>query len=71
MENETITVPQEIRPISTGTYVGLRILFLIPVVGVVLALIMSFAPKNINMKYFCRAQLILILIVVAITVTGR
>ncbi len=66
MENDSIVVPQEIRPVSTMTYVGFRILFLIPIVGFVLALVMSFAPKNINLKYFCRSQLILMLILVAL-----
>ncbi len=64
MENETVSVPQEIHPLSTGTYVGLRILFLIPVVGFIFALILSFAPHNINLKSFCRSQLVLILIAV-------
>ena len=57
--------------VSTGTYFGLMLLFLLPVVGFVLCLIMTFAPRNRNIKHFARAMfiwMVITIILAAVTV---
>ncbi len=44
--------------VGTGTYFGLMLLFAIPIIGFIACIIMSFAPKNKNLKHFARATLI-------------
>ena len=64
--SQTHTAPPASDPknkiVGTGTYFGLMFLFAIPVIGFLLSLIMSFAPKNKNLKHFARATLIWALI---------
>ncbi len=53
--------------VGTGTYFGLMILFAIPIVGLIACIIMSFAPKNKNLKNYARAMLIWSIIALVIT----
>lgn len=48
--------------VGTGAFFGLMFLFMIPVVGWIVCLIMAFASKNENKKHFARAMLIWVLI---------
>ena len=50
------------KPISPWGYIGYEILYAIPVVGLVLAIIFSITSKNKNLKNFAKAQLIMIVI---------
>ena len=56
----------ENKPISPLGYIGYELLYAIPVVGLICAIIFSFFSKNQNKKHFARAQLIAILIGVVI-----
>ena len=70
-------VPEENRPLGPWAYFGFGLLFMIPVIGLILLIIFSFAGKNVNRKnfarsYWCWAILILALVLIAaiILLTG-
>ena len=48
--------------ISTGLYIGLMILFAIPVIGFIACIIMALAAKNKNIRNYARATLIWMII---------
>ena len=48
--------------ISTGLYIGLMILFAVPVIGFIACIIMAFTAKNKNIKNYARATLIWMII---------
>lgn len=48
--------------VSTGTFFGLIFLFSIPVIGWLACIVMTFAPKNKNLKHFAQAMLIWLII---------
>ena len=50
------------KPISPWGYVGYEILYAIPIVGLILAIVFSITSKNKNVKNFAKAQLIMIVI---------
>ena len=50
--------------VTTGAFFGLNLLFSLPAIGWIICLIMSFAPKNKNIKNFARSKLIWILIAI-------
>ncbi len=52
--------------VGTGAYLGLMLLFAIPIIGQIACIIMAFAPKNKNIKHFARAQLILMIIAIVL-----
>ena len=47
----------EVVPGSTGAYIGFEILFAIPGVGLICAIIFGFFPKNENMRHYARAHI--------------
>jgi len=53
---------------GTGSYIGLMILFRIPVIGFIACLIVSFAARNRNMRNFARAELVLAIISILLLV---
>lgn len=55
-------IPEEYKPMSPWAFMGWRILFMIPVVGFVLLIVMSFAPRNKSLKNFTRSYWCMILI---------
>ena len=48
--------------ISTGLYIGLMILFAVPILGFIACIIMAFTAKNKNIKNYARATLIWMII---------
>lgn len=48
-------IPGEYHPLSPWAYFGWQLLFGIPFVGFVLLIVMSFAPRNKNLKNFARS----------------
>ncbi len=54
-DNE-VRIPPEYEPISTWGYFGYELLFGIPFVGLILLIVFSFAPANINLKHFARSH---------------
>lgn len=58
----------ETKVISTGAFFGLMLLFSIPVVGFISALIMTFACRNKNLRHYALAALIWMLVAIVLTV---
>ena len=56
----------EIKPISPLGYIGYQVLFNIPVLGFIAAIIMAIAAKNKNVKNFALAQIILVVAVIVL-----
>ncbi len=52
----------ENKVISTGLYIGLMILFALPIIGFIACIIMAFTAKNKNIKNYARATLIWMII---------
>ena len=48
-------IPGAYKPLSAWAYVGWRLLFNLPFAGFVLLIVMSFAPRNKNLKSFARS----------------
>lgn len=58
----------EYKPISAWGYLGYELLFLLPVVGWIIMIIMCFAPTNKNVKNFARAHVILYIILIVLVI---
>lgn len=61
-------IPGEYKPLSAWAYVGWRLLFMLPFAGFVLLIVMSFAPRNKNLKSFARSYWCMALIGVVIAI---
>ena len=66
--------PPELRPIGAWGYVGLTLLYAIPVIGWIFLIVFTFHNGNLNRRSFTRsywcALLVLLILVLAITVIG-
>ncbi|MGI6736242.1 MAG: hypothetical protein ACOX41_02885 [Anaerovoracaceae bacterium] len=60
--NQT-TLPAQYQPISMWGYFGYQLLFAIPVVGLILAIVWSFSSSNINRRNYARSQFCWLIIV--------
>lgn len=72
-ENQNVIVenniPEEYKPLSVGKFIGFQLLFAIPCVGLILAIIFACGGiKNKNLINWARAQLIILGVVIAIYV---
>ena len=54
-------------PVGMGTFFGLELVYRIPVIGLLVAIIMSFAPKNKSLKNYSRSTVVWQLIGLAVT----
>lgn len=62
-------IPEEYEPISVGGYIGYLILFGIPCVGFIVALILAFGGnKKINVKNLAKSYLVMLLIAIGISI---
>ncbi len=52
--------------VSTGLYIGLMILFTIPIIGFIACIIMAFTVKNKNIKNYARATLVWMIIALVV-----
>lgn len=50
--------PERFRPLSPPAYLGFGILYLIPVFGLICAIVISVKARNVNLRSFSRAFLI-------------
>ena len=55
-------------PVSVGAFLGLNILFNLPLVGFIAILIVAFAPENKTIKNFARSYLVWYLILVSLSI---
>ena len=62
MSNNYDHIPYEYRPISMWGYFGYTILFCIPILGLILAIVWSFSGANINRRNFARSQFCVLII---------
>lgn len=62
--------PESDQIVSTARFFWFRILFLIPFVGFILSIILSFAPRNVNFKHFARSYMIMYFIGIGIALVG-
>ena len=58
MESKYLPDPEQFRPLTPLTYVLFGLLFLVPVVGLICAILLAFLAKNINLRLFARGCLI-------------
>lgn len=68
-EFDAFNVPPEFKPLGAWAYLGLSILFSIPIIGLVFVIVFSFSDANINRRNYARyylLTLILALIVLAV-----
>ena len=65
---QTNTVPWNYKPLSPWAYVGIQLLFCVPIVGFVFMLVWAFSNNNINRKNFARSYLIFVIAGAIITV---
>ena len=56
----------EDQTVSTAKFFWFRVLFAIPLVGFILSIVMSFAPKNKSFKHFARSYMIMNFIAIGI-----
>lgn len=54
------------KPISMWGYFGYEILFCLPCIGLILCIVFSFAPSNINVKNFARAHFCIYIIAIVL-----
>ena len=59
---------KEFKPISAWGYIGYRILFAIPVLGLILAIVWAIGAENRNKKNLARSQIILFIIAIVLSV---
>lgn len=69
MENNESNIPSNYKPLSPWAYFGYNILFTIPFVGIICAIIFAFDNSNINRKnyarlFFCGLAIIVIFIII-------
>ena len=48
-------LPEEYRPMGAWSYVGLQLLFAVPIVGLVFLIIFTFKRSNLNRRAFARS----------------
>ena len=58
MESSYLPDPERFRPLSPVAYAGYGLLFLIPGVGLICAILLAFLSKRVNLRLFARACLI-------------
>lgn len=73
MENNQ-NIPSEYRVLSPWAYFGYNLLFAIPLVGLILAIVFSFDSSNLNRRNYARSffcgLLIAVILVVIFAVLG-
>ncbi len=63
-------VPKEFKPIGMWGYFGYEILFMIPVIGWIVALIFALTERNRNLKNFAASQFCIAIILAVAAVIG-
>ena len=73
-EFDSFSVPPELKPIGTFGYIGLQILFAIPIIGWIFLIVFCFSDANINRRNYARAQIVgfflFLIVMVILVVTG-
>lgn len=67
-EFDAFNVPPEFKPIGAIGYIGLNILFAIPILGWIFLIVFCFSDANINRRNYARSYIIVFLLTVIISV---
>lgn len=59
-------LPEKYRPLGAWAYFGYSILFNLPLIGWILAIVFSFSDKNINRRSFARSYFVGLIICIVI-----
>ncbi len=75
MENNENNIPSTYKPLSPWAYFGYNILFAIPFVGFICAIIFAFDNSNINRRnyarsFFCGLALLVIFVITIVVLSG-
>jgi hypothetical protein len=65
---DAINLPPELRPLGAWAYLGLSVLFVIPIVGWIFLIVFCISDANINRRNFARAYTCVFLATVALFV---
>lgn len=69
--DENYNIPEEYKPISIGGFIGYSLLFGIPCIGIILAIVFACgAVKNKNLINWARAILVLWVIGIILAIVG-
>lgn len=73
--NENNNIPSTYKPLSPWAYFGYNILFAIPLVGFICAIIFAFDNSNINRRnyarsFFCGLALLVIFVITIVVISG-
>lgn len=68
MSDNRSLIEGEYKPISAWGYLGYELLFAIPILGFILAIIWAIGAKNKNLRNFARSQFCMLIIYVIIMV---
>ena len=61
-------IPEEYTPISMWGYFGYQLLFAIPCIGFIVALVLAFTARNINLRNFARSYFCMFIITIVLVV---
>ena len=75
MENNENNIPSTYKPLSPWAYFGYNILFAIPLIGFICAIIFVFENANINRRnyarsFFCGLALLVIFVIIIVVLLG-
>lgn len=75
MENNENNIPSTYKPLSPWAYFGYNILFAIPLIGFICAIIFAFDNSNINRRnyarsFFCGLALLVIFVIIIVVLLG-
>ncbi len=59
---------EKFKTVKTSTYFWLGFVFSLPVIGLIVNLIVAFAPKNKNLKNFAKSKLVWLLVLLIISI---
>ena len=68
VRQNTSEIAQQYRPLGPWAYLGLNILFAIPIIGFIFLLVFTFSDKNINRRNYARSYWCALLVVIIIAV---
>ena len=69
-EFDEFNIAPELKPLGAWAYVGLSILFSIPIVGLICLIVFSFSDANINRRNYARSYFIVLFICLILGVIG-
>lgn len=66
MDENNQNIPEQYKPLSPWAYFGYNLLFAIPIIGIIFAIIYAFDSSNINRRNYARSFFCILAIVVVL-----